>query len=603
MRDPAVVIDNLSKKAVEQNYEIYRIYRNLYNSKFYLEAYQKIYANEGNMTEGVDGKTIDDMNLKRIDNLIEKLRNESYQPKPVRRTYIPKKNGKKRPLGIPTFDDKLVQEVVRRILEAIYEPKFSEKSHAFRPKRSCHTALMQIREGFKGTRWFIEGDIKSFFDNIEHHTMIRILRKTIKDEKFINLIWKFLKSGYMEEWKFNRTYSGTPQGGIISPILSNIYLNEFDSYMREYKKQFDKGKRAKTNSKYSRINNRIFDIRKKTDWKQLSSAEKKECLMEIKKLQIERRKLPSQEPMDPNFRRLNYVRYADDFIIGVIGSKKDCQEIKQDITAYLKNKLFLELSQEKTLITHGSKKARFLGYDITISRSDRLFKTKGKDKTRAISNNVTLLMPKEVWVSKLLNLKAMKRLKDGRLKPWNRSDLIHHDDLEIINIYDAQIRGLYNYYCMSLNVAHNMWQYRYFMEYSMYKTFGRKYKTKITKLIKYKFNVGGSFGIKYHTKEGTKVKKLYKDGFNWKQAGYIKVCDNTTPHNYLRTTTNLIDRLQARFCEWCGKENTPIHMHHVRKLKDLKGKNAWEKHMIARKRKTIALCINCHENLHAGRLD
>lgn len=178
------------------------------------------------MTKGTDGKTVDGMSLKRIERLIEQLRNESYQPQPSRRVYIPKKNGKMRPLGVPSFDDKLIQEVIRMILEAIYEGSFSKQSHGFRPNHSCHTALSQIQICFTGSKWFVEGDICSFFDNINHKILIDILRERIADERFLRLICKFLKASYLEEWTYHNTYSGTPQGGLISPILANIYLDK-----------------------------------------------------------------------------------------------------------------------------------------------------------------------------------------------------------------------------------------------------------------------------------------------------------------------------------------------------------------------------------------
>ena len=214
MRNPIKVLNSLQQHSVDKSYGFERLYRNLYNRDLFLLAYQNIYSSQGNMTQGADGKTIDAMSLNRIDRLIASLKNESYKPQPSKRTYIPKKNGKMRPLGIPSFDDKLIQEVVRLILESIYENSFSEYSHGFRPNLSCHTALTQVQKTFTGVKWFIEGDIKGFFDNINHDIMIGILSRRIKDERFLRLIRKFLKAGYLEDWKFHTTYSGTPQGGL-----------------------------------------------------------------------------------------------------------------------------------------------------------------------------------------------------------------------------------------------------------------------------------------------------------------------------------------------------------------------------------------------------
>lgn len=213
LRNPIEVLKTPSEKAVNKSYRFKRLYRNLYNPEFYYLAYNNICSGQGNMTPGSDGQTIDGMSDKRIEKIIASLKDHGYQPRPARREYIAKKNsGKKRPLGIPSADDKLVQEVVRMILESIYEPNFSPDSHGFRPKRSCHTALKHIDINFKGAVWFVEGDIKTCFDSFDHQVMVSILRERIDDEYFIALIWKFLKAGYMEQWHYHKTYSGTPQG-------------------------------------------------------------------------------------------------------------------------------------------------------------------------------------------------------------------------------------------------------------------------------------------------------------------------------------------------------------------------------------------------------
>ena len=221
---------------------------------------------------GVDKVTKDQYAQNLIANvrdLIGRMKRFEYVPQPVRRTYIPKANGKMRPLGIPAFDDKLVQEVVRMILESIYEPTFQNSSHGFRPKRSCHTALQYIKRNYTGVKWFVEGDIKGCFDNIDHHVLVRILRRRIKDEYFISLIWKFLKAGYMEDWVYHNTYSGTPQGSLISPILANIYLNELDVFMAKYAESFNCGKGRKINPAYKKP----LDVRRgKQEWLKRNSA-------------------------------------------------------------------------------------------------------------------------------------------------------------------------------------------------------------------------------------------------------------------------------------------------------------------------------------------
>lgn len=606
MRNPNVVLESLTSHAKTEDYKFERIYRNLYNPQFFLAAYNKIYANKGNMTEGSDGKTIDGMSLERINNIIEKLKNESYQPNPARRTYIPKKNGDKRPLGIPSIDDKLVQEVIRVILEAIYEPTFSTNSHAFRPRRSCHTALIQCKERFNGVRWFIEGDIKGFFDNIDHQNMIGILRKRIADDKFIRLIWKFLRAGYLEDWTYHMTYSGTPQGGILSPILSNIYLNELDKYMDKYKSYFDKGKERKVSSEYEKLKRRVqrFKNKHKTRWHQLSQDDKKVAIKEYKRLVKEQKSVAYFEPMDDGFKRLQYIRYADDFIIGVIGSKEDAVRIKADITKFLANELKLTLSQEKTLITHSGKMAKFLGYHIVVSRQQATKRRADGSTARTNNYKAHLYLPKEAWVNKIKELNIVNFSKGNEWKTTHRNALVDHDDLEILSIFNAEIKGLYEYYKLANNVS-TLHKFKYLMEYSMYKTYGRKYQ-KSVRQIRAKFNVNGKFAVRYETKNGPKVRFFYDEGFQKQKETRGKsnqVNDVQPPKFYFNSRSSLIESLTANKCEYCGATNVPIEIHHVKKLKDLKGKKKWEQFMIARKRKTVPLCLSCHDKLHAGKLD
>ena len=609
MRNPENVLKSLQSKACNTSYKYERLYRNLYNTEFYLLAYQQIKSAEGNMTVGIDSETIDGMGMERIHTLIEKIKDFSYQPNPARRSYIPKANGKRRPLGIPSFDDKLIQEVVRLLLESIYEPTFHNCSHGFRPNKSCHTALKYVQKYFTGTKWFIEGDIKGCFEQIDHHILISILRRRIKDEYFIGLIWKFLKAGYMEDWKYHNTYSGTPQGSIISHILANIYMNELDYFMEEYAKAFYSGKRRKVNPVYKKMQRMYQKKQKELKQKETNGneCERENLVSEIKELKRNLRETQYSDQMDSEYKRIFYIRYADDFLIGIIGSKKEAEQIKNQISNFLSEKLHLELSKEKTLITHGHDFANFLGYHITVAKGEYNKKIKTGTTRRVNIGKVFLYVPKEKWMKRLLQYKALKIKYDkqnGNQEIWEpvrRTQLMHLDDIEILNQYNAEIRGLYNYYRLANNVS-VLNNFYYVMRYSMLKTFAGKYRTRINKIIR-KYRQGKDFVVKYHKKDGIGRVLFYNKGFQRDTKVGMSNPDVIARaiENYSRS--GLIKRLKANQCEWCGKENVPIEVHHIRKLKDLKGKKKWEIVMIARKRKTMALCIDCHNKLHAGKLN
>lgn len=604
MRNPEKVLNSLCQHSSNLTYKFERLYRILFNEEMYYVAYERIYAKPGNMTKGVDGKTIDGFSMSKIKQLIDTLKDETYQPYPSKRTYIPKKNGKKRPLGIPSFIDKLLQEVIRMILEAIYEGSFEKSSHGFRPKKSCHTALVSIQKSFNNTKWFIEGDIKGFFDNIDHKVLINILRERIADDRFIRLIRKFLNAGYVEDWVFHKSYSGTPQGGIISPILANIYLDKFDKYMKEYTERFNKGKRRKESPIAKQLGHRKAKLVSKLK-NVKDEVERKRLNGQIREIVKERLKYPASDEMDSSIKRLRYVRYADDFLIGVIGSKEDSKQIKEDIKNYMKDALKLELSEEKTLITNARKSAKFLGYDIFVRKSNDTHRDKNGHLTRSYDHKIVLYITTEVMRKKLFDYDAVKITKrDGKeiWKPKGRSYMRCLDDLEIISQYNSEIVGFYNYYSIANNspVIDSFYN---IMEYSMYKTYAGKYSTSKKKIIaKYKKN--GVFAIPYTNKRGyTFYREFYDKGFKRKEMPDVNLNDRL-PNTIAITggRNGLITRLQARVCELCGSTDE-LEMHHVRKLKDLKGKSDWEVKMIARKRKTLALCIKCHHKIHAGSID
>ena len=601
MRSPERVLNSLNEHSKDSSYKFERLYRILFNEELFYVAYQKIASNGGSTTKGSDGRSIDEMSLARIETLIASLKDESYQPHPSRRVHIPKKNGKTRPLGIPAFEDKLVQEVVRMILEAIYEGHFETTSHGFRPKRSCHTALLHIQKTFSGAKWFIEGDIKGFFDNIDHDVLVGILRERISDDRFIRLIRKFLKAGYVEDWTFHNTYSGMPQGGIVSPILANIYLDKLDKYVKEYIRHFDMGtKRRPGKESYDLANERKWTVRKLKKVK--DGTEKAALVARLKAIEQERAAFPSGDEMDGSYRRLKYIRYADDFILGVIGSKEDALRIKEDIKSFLSESLALELSEEKTLITHTGKSAKFLGYEITVTRNNHQRRDVQGRLRRTYGKRVRLNVSMATLRDKLLEYGAMEiKLRNGKeiWKPKCRSGLIFNDDLEILDRYNRETVGFCNYYLIANNcvVLHN---FRYIMEYSMYKTFAGKYRSTVRKINK-KYRLNKLFTVKYEQKGVIKSRTFYKTSFKRRTTAFNGSCD-IEPYSIADVSrTNLTDRLKAEKCELCGATGKLI-MHHVRNLKDLKGKESWERLMSARKRKTIALCPSCHRLRHLGKV-
>ena len=601
MRSPERVLNSLNEHSKDSSYKFERLYRLLFNEELFYVAYQKIASNGGSTTKGSDGRSIDGMSLARIETLIASLKDESYQPHPSRRVHIPKKNGKTRPLGIPAFEDKLVQEVVRMILEAIYEGHFETTSHGFRPKRSCHTALLHIQKTFSGAKWFIEGDIKGFFDNIDHDVLVGILRERISDDRFIRLIRKFLKAGYVEDWTFHNTYSGTPQGGIVSPILANIYLDKLDKYVKEYIQHFDKGTKRRPGKESNDLaNERKRTVRKLKKVK--DGTEKAALVARLKAIEQERAAFPSGDEMDGSYRRLKYIRYADDFILGVIGSKEDALRIKEDIKSFLSESLALELSEEKTLITHTGKSAKFLGYEITVTRDNHQRRDVRGCLRRTYGKRVRLNVSMATLRDKLLEYGAMEiKLRNGKevWKPKCRSGLIFNDDLEILDRYNRETVGFCNYYLIANNcvVLHN---FRYIMEYSMYKTFAGKYRSTVRKINK-KYRLNKLFTVKYEQQGVIKSRTFYKTSFKRRTTAFNGSCD-IEPYSIADVSrTNLTDRLKAEKCELCGATGKLI-MHHVRNLKDLKGKESWKRLMSARKRKTIALCPSCHRLRHLGKV-
>jgi group II intron reverse transcriptase/maturase len=580
----------------EKRLPLERVYRLLRNKDLFLEAYGKLAPNAGALTKGVNSDdTIDAMSLERIDTLIEQLRSKRYVWTPVKRIYIPKRSGKKRPLGLPGFNDKLVQEVIRRVLEAYYEPQFADTSHGFRPKRGCHTALQNIRSGWGGVKWFIEGDIRGCFDNIDHATLLQIIGRNIHDKPFLDLLQGMLRAGYVEQWKYNHTYSGVPQGGVLSPLLTNILLNELDQFIEtQLMPRYNRGQRRKRNPIYNQLDKRMQKARTKHD---------KEGYKRLRQL---KRRVPTGDPNDPGFRRLKYCRYADDFLLGFAGPREEAERIKQEISAFL-SRLKLTLSQEKTVITHATtQKARFLSYDIDIMHHDAyLSRTRNGIKKRAANGSIRLSMP-----TSAVEAQMRKCTKKG--KAYHRAELAVRSDYEITFLYGVEFQGLLNYYAYASNVARVMGQLKYFMEGSLLKTLAHKHRSTLTKMAKrYKQKVDGINAVVVTVlRDGRKPLVATFGGQSLRSRKWTELEDvKPTPYVVVASRTELVQRLMARRCELCEKAGQ-VEVHHIRALRDVRRRYqgrpnppAWAIHLMERQRKTIIVCHECHRAIHAGEYD
>jgi group II intron reverse transcriptase/maturase len=403
------------------------------------------------------------MALKKIEQLIDDLRYERFRWTPVRRTYILKKNGKLRPLGLPTWTDKWLQEAIRLILEAYYEPQFSPHSPGFRPERGCHTALREMEQTWTGTKWYVEGDIAQCFDRLDHQVLVTLLREKLHDNRFIRLIQQLLEAGYLEEWTYHPTRSGSPQGGVISPILSNIYLHQLDKYVEQEVLPLDtQGEKRQRNPVYNTLRVREQYYRKR------NNQEK------AKALRQQRQCLPERDPLDPTYRRLRYLRYADDFCLGLAGPKEEAEEIKQKLKTFLHDHLKLELSQEKTVITHASTQpARFLGYELGVQYPDD--KRDHTDR-RCINGHISLRVP-----ARVIERKCALYMRQG--KPHHRKELMSDDDFSIIARYQSEYRGGVQYYQLAQNVSW-LWKLHWIMRGSLLKTLAHKHKCSVTKIAR-----------------------------------------------------------------------------------------------------------------------
>jgi group II intron reverse transcriptase/maturase len=582
----AEVVLNVLRERGRKGLPCTQLYRQLFNKDLYLAAYGNIYSNQGAMTPGASEETADGMSEEKIEQIIEAMRRERYRFSPARRTYIPKRNGRLRPLGMPTWSDKLVGEAVRLLLEAIYEPQFSDSSHGFRKFRGCHTALREINNTWTGITWFIEGDISDCFGSLDHEILLGILAEKIHDSRFLRFMRHMLKAGYLEDWEYRDTLSGVPQGGTVSPILSNVYLHKLDEFVeQELIPQYTRGAVRAANPAYRQVDALLRRAKRRGD------------RAEARRLALEMRTLPSTDPMDPGYRRLKYTRYADDELLGFTGPRAEAEEIKAKLTRFLRETLGLELSQEKTLITHArSQRARFLGYEISVQHSG----TKISNGRRSANGKISLTVPPDV-------IKAQCARYRQHGKPWHRPRLQNLEDYDIIRVYGAEYRGVVNYYLL----AKDVWRLRalrWYAETSMLKTLAAKHQSTVSKMAnRYKAKAmtgdGPRICFEARRKRRGKPDSVARfGGINLRQDRRAVITDPAPPRVRV-PRKELLARLHKRECELC-EAGTTVAVHQVAGLNEL-GKTgssqpAWAALMARMRRKTLIVCAPCHHWIHAN---
>ncbi|MGA2013948.1 MAG: reverse transcriptase domain-containing protein [Solirubrobacteraceae bacterium] len=584
MQNAETVLDVLRERG-RKGLPLEGIYRQLFNPQLYLLAYGRIYSNKGAMTSGPDAETADGMTMGKIERIIDAVRHERYRFRPVRRRYIPKKDGKQRPLGLPSWSDKLLGEVIRLLLEAYYEPQFSDHSHGYRPGRGCHSALGEVARTWTGTSWFIEGDISQCFDRLDHRVMLETLGEKVHDNRLLRLVGQMLAAGYLEDWVWNATLSGAPQGGVLSPCLSNIYLDRLDCFVETILMPgYNRGVLRKHNPEYRRVQYALAKARVRGDH------------VTVRALRKQQRGLPSHDPNDPGYRRLRYVRYADDILLGFTGPKAEAEEIKRQLAQFLHENLKLELSETKTLMTHASTNvARFLGYEITVQRDNR----KQTASRRSVNGQIRLRVPMDV-----IRAKCSRYTKRGQ--PASRTEMMNEGDHVIINRYGAEYRGIVQYYLLAGDV-YRLDRLHWVMQTSLLKTLAGKYDSTVTKMAgRYKATIETAHGphkcLQVSVDRGKDRKPLVATfgGIPLRRQKHAFLHDRV-PVPVTGPRKELITRLLKGRCELCGQLDE-VQVHQTRKLADLDKPGPpqpeWAQIMAKRRRKTLVVCSRCHASIH-----
>ena len=576
------------------------IFRILNKDEIWIAAYEKLKGNKGAMTPGSSEETMDGMSLERLKRLQSEVCSGKHKFKPVKLIYIPKADGRRRPLGLPTANDKIVQEVMRIILDAIYEPVFVNESFGFRAGLGCHDALSHVEKKFRWVDYVIEGDIEQAYPTIDHKILMKILQKRIDDRRFMNLVWKLLKCGVLDEERIQCSRMGVPQGSIVSPILADIYYHELDEFVYTLKDKYDTPISEQNKLKspaYKTLEHKISKISEKMRLHDPQSTERELLAKELKTLRAER--LQTDSLKDKTI-RIEYVRYADDWMIGVSGNRKLAYEIKENVSNFMKNYLAQNIHPLKTKVTNLRKgNVHFLGYEIFLPKNRPISSYKGKGVKTIRRGQPRLRF--DVPVAKLTKRYAERgylKQKPKGVRPISRSSYTVLEDHVIVSHYRSLWLGIFNYY--SGCTKRGRLQYiHYLLHMSCAMTLGHRHRMSCSKIFK---KHGKTLTVKIES-TGKKVSFPYKTSWKINERKWLHGKKVEIPNN--RHVKNLVSSSSLGLpCAICDSDEGPIEMHHVKHVRKQGFRYKGFHHQMALlNRKQIPLCKCCHKNVHAGLYD
>lgn len=600
-------LDTLAKLNANPHWVNDELYRLMYSEDLFIIAYERIKSSPGNMTPGNDGETLDGFSLSLIRGIIARLRSNSFDFRRARRVYIPKADGKRRPLGIAPPTDKVVQEVIRMILEAVYDSPygatFSDHSHGFRPRRGTHTALKDIRSKWSGVTWLVEGDIKGCFDNIDHARLMQALRKRIRDERFLGLIWKALRCGYMEFHLPVDSFIGTPQGSIVSPLLANIFLHQLDEFVeREFIAAYQGGHKRQATPEYRKVCYRLQKARLalKASSDPAEQERYKGEIRTLKNVQLSTKAYSD----DPTFIRIKYLRYADDWLVGINGPKELAETIKERSAVFLES-IGLTLSLEKTHIRHAkTEEANFLGTRISIgSTSPSSKRVEHGGKTDLVgTRRVTGWFPRMFApIDEIVRRLHDQGMCDGEGWPTRKSAWLHLDDVDIIQMYSSTLRGYLNYFSFVDNYV-KLGRIQYILLFSLVKTLANKHRLSVPETFR-KYGKPPRVTVEPEGRKATNI--TFHMERDWRRRpSRFHTATHGGPEEIVSLRYSRLNKSKlGRHCIICGTTED-IQMHHLRHIRKMGAAvKGFAKLMAGINRKQVPLCHEHHVAVHAGKYD